>query len=264
MRSFLLTFCLLALTPPAPTAWKVTGSDLRFELSTKDLRALRGDRPVFGLQARRKDFLERFQGDPGEDRSNWEGQESMTVLSVVGTWVSYELFDESYTGGAHPGASDRYVTEDAATPSDEVGAGKAASLLELFPEHDVVEALRGDAYLQKHRVDRKAFAAARTVEALMASLGSGEDCVSFDSGREAVQHAFAFHHLEGDQVAVRIAFDYASEVCRGQKFVVGILLPVPSRLRAALERADRREEGFLMKDAKAAHAPVAAFEWKAP
>ncbi len=66
----------------------------------------------------------------------------------------------------------------------------------------------------------------------------------FEGGIDQVKRAVAFHHLEGDKVAVRIAFSYASEMCRGRKFVVGVLLPIPAALKPALERAEKHEQGL--------------------
>jgi hypothetical protein len=88
--------------------------------------------------------------------------------------------------------------------------------------------------------------------------------VGFIVGLEAVKSSVAFHHLEGNKVAVRIAFGYDNQSCRGNKFVVGILLPIPASLKPALDSAAKREEGFLMKDAKAVKAPSVSFSWEPP
>jgi hypothetical protein len=234
--------------------WKVTGTDVTFELSAKDLRAQRGGKEVFGLRARMKRFLADFRFEPDEDTSNWEASESLQVLSVVGPFVSLLREAGGYTGGAHPYASTGYATEDVTREDG------AFSLLAHFPEKDVLAALKADGFVRKNVSDAAAFAKASTVEALVASLGPESDCVGFSL--EDVQHSVAFHHLEGDKVAVRVAFGYASEACRGSKYVVGLLLPVPPALKPALERAARREEGFLMKDAKAAGAPTVSFQWR--
>lgn len=136
------------------------------------------------------------------------------------------------------------------------------SLLDAFPEKDVLKALKADAFIRKHIRDDAAFKKARTVQALMESLEPGEDCVGFSTGLEAVKSLVAFHHLEANKVAVRISFLYDYEACRGNKFVVGVLLPIPPALRPAFERAAKREEGFLMKDAKAAQAPTVEYSWR--
>ncbi len=262
LMSYVVMVALLAApAKPAPAkalTWKVTGSDVTFEMSAKDLRGLRGGKEVFGLQSRQAEFLSNFEGDADADRSDWEGFESIDVLSVVGPWVSYEQSSGGYTGGAHPYAHTAYVTED-------VAKGKGSfSLLDVFPEKDVLQALKADGFVRKHIRDEAEFKKAQTVEAMLQSLDAGEDCVGFQYGLDAVKRAVAFHHVEGNKVAVRIAFGYDNESCRGSKFVVGVLLPIPASLKPALERAAKRQEGFLMKDRKAAKAPSVRFTWAPP
>ncbi|HZI14210.1 MAG TPA: hypothetical protein VE153_27830 [Myxococcus sp.] len=257
MNSLLMVTLLAA--PAKQLTWKVTGSDVTFEMSAKDLRALRGGKEVFGLQSRKADFLADFKFDEGTDMTHWEASKSFKVLSVVGPWVSYEQSQGGYTGGAHPYGSTSYVTQDVTKEKD------AFSLLEVFPEKDVLAALKADSFVRKHIADEAAFKSATTVDALMQSLEAGEDCVGFvDSGLDSVMRSVAFHHVEGDKVAVRIAFGYESEVCRGQHFVVGVLVPIPASLRPAFDRAAKRQEGFLMKDAKAVKAPSVQFTWEPP
>ncbi|NNC18957.1 hypothetical protein HRD49_38200 [Corallococcus exiguus] len=242
-----------------PLTWKVTGSDVTFEMSSKDLRALRGGKEVFGLLSRKKGFLEDLKPDPEEtrDMSDWEAYHSFKVLSVVGPWASYEESSSGYTGGAHPYAHSGYVTWDV---TKEHGA---FNLLDVFPEKDVLQALKADSFVKEHIDDAKAFNDAKTVAGLMEILKPGEDCVGFNSsGLDNVKRSVAFHHVEGDKVAVRIAFAYDNESCRGNMFVVGVLLPIPEALKPALERARTRQEGFLMKDARSAKAPSLSFEWE--
>ncbi|NOK14436.1 hypothetical protein [Corallococcus exercitus] len=262
LLSPVMMVALLAAAPAPksqPLTWKVTGSDVTFEMSSKDLRATRDGKEVFGLQSRKKDFLANVtEGvDATQDTSDWEAAQSFTVLSVVGPWVSYEDSNGGYTGGAHPYASRIYVTRDVTKGKD------GFNLLDVFPEKDVLKALKADGYVRKYiGDDPKAFENAKTVEALLASLQAGEDCVGFEYGLDNVKRSVAFHHVEGDKVAVRISFGYAAEVCRGNMYVVGLLLPIPASLKPALERASTRQEGFLMKDAKAVKAPSVSFEWE--
>lgn len=261
MSSLVMVALLAAPAQPAPAGartWKVTGSDVTFELSAKDLRGLRGGKQVFGLQSRKAAFLSNLKPDKGADTSDWTASESFNVLSVVGTWVSYEESNEGYTGGAHPYAATFYVTEDVTKGQN------AFSLLDVFSEREVLQALKADTFVRKHIHDQTAFENAKTVEAMLESLEAGDDCVGFQYGLNDVKRSVAFHHLEGDKVAVRIAFRYDNEACRGNKFVVGVLLPIPASLRPALDRAARREEGFLMKDAKAVKAPSVSFSWEPP
>ncbi|NOK17380.1 hypothetical protein HMI50_10115 [Corallococcus carmarthensis] len=263
-RMLMISVVVAALLSAAPApksqplTWKVTGSDVTFEMSDKDVRALRGGKEVFGLLSRKKDFLENFEPDPEDTRdpSDWEAYQSFKVLSVVGPWVSYEESSSGYTGGAHPYAHSSYVTWDVTKDKG------AFSLLDVFPEKEVLKALKADGFVKKHAGDAEAFKNAKTVGAMLESLEPGEDCVGFQYGLDNVKRSVAFHHVEGDKVAVRIAFGYDNESCRGNMFVVGVLLPIPASLKPALERASTRQEGFLMKDAKTVKAPSVSFEWE--
>ncbi len=57
---------------------------------------------------------------------------------------------------------------------------------------------------------------------------------------------FSFYQIQDDKVAVRLGLSYGSEPCRGTLTQIGLWLPIPEVLRAALEGANRRQEGFLM------------------
>jgi len=61
--------------------------------------------------------------------------------------------------------------------------------------------------------------------------------------------SFAFHHVKGNDVAVRIGLSHGCEVMRGNFTQLGVYLPMPKKMRSALERAASRKEDFLMKGA---------------
>jgi hypothetical protein len=66
--------------------------------------------------------------------------------------------------------------------------------------------------------------------------------------REAFLYAFAFHHLEEGKVAVRLGFEAETPACFEQLTQVGILLPIPEKVRVPLEQAASGKAGFLMAD----------------
>jgi hypothetical protein len=59
---------------------------------------------------------------------------------------------------------------------------------------------------------------------------------------------FAFYHLEGDKVAVRLALPYFGEVNRGHYLELDLLLPVPQNLKEPLALAQTGKAGFLRQD----------------
>lgn len=269
MGSVVMVMLLAAPAQPAPAAplkWKVSGTEVSFEMTAEDLRALRGGKEVFGLKSREKEFLSNFEqeeepgttGEEARDTTGWEAFEAYSVLSVVGPWVSYEQSSSGYTGGAHPYAHTSYTLQDV---TREPGT---FSLFDVFPEKEVLQALKADTFVRKHISDQESFDTAKTVDGMLQSLEPGEDCVGFHYGLDSVKRSVIFHHVEGNKVAVRISFPYDTEVCRGNKFVVGILLNIPASLKPALDRAAKRTEGFLMKDAKAVKAPSVSFSWEPP
>ena len=60
---------------------------------------------------------------------------------------------------------------------------------------------------------------------------------------------FAFYSVQGNNVAVRISLSHAGEVCRGQMTQLGILLPIPESMKAAVAAASAGKSGLLMQRA---------------
>jgi hypothetical protein len=57
---------------------------------------------------------------------------------------------------------------------------------------------------------------------------------------------FAFHHVKGDQVAVRIGLSHGCEVARGALTQIGLYLPIPKALAEPLAAAANGRRGYLM------------------
>jgi hypothetical protein len=79
---------------------------------------------------------------------------------------------------------------------------------------------------------------------------------------EHLVRSFAFHHVSGDRVAIRVGIPYATEVCRGTLHQIGLLLPIPEALRQDLERARTGEAGFLMADREGHGALELSASWE--
>jgi hypothetical protein len=58
---------------------------------------------------------------------------------------------------------------------------------------------------------------------------------------------FAFHHVENGRVAVRFLLPHGAEIYRFRNTQIGILLPIPDRLKAAFAQASGPKNGTLMK-----------------
>ena len=103
----------------------------------------------------------------------------------------------------------------------------AAYLTDFFPEEEIVAALLKDEYLKYYIGNNHP----KTLKDL-ADIPCDE--VSFSD----INQCFAFHHIKGDQVAVRIGLPEASS---GSGFYeeLGIYLKIPPKLADFLKEADR-------------------------
>lgn len=187
------------------------------------------------------------------------------VLSIVGTIVSFEDGYEDDCGGAHPSASTRFTAIDVSKPGAvlyargketpmmdaDPSAGKIAKLTDYFAERDVLRALLADAVV-KRALRESGAAEPKTLADLprvFAENGYGLGDSGFELRPDFLTR-FAFHHTEGDRVAVRLNLPPHFSANRTQHEQFGLLLPVPATLKEALAVAASRQSGFLMKDAE--------------
>jgi hypothetical protein len=211
------------------TIWSGESGGVRIEWTTRGIVARpEGGQPV--------DLFDRAKSESG-----CEGEQELRVLSVVGSIVSYELFEATTCeGAAHPSAITLYAAVDAAHP------GKKIRLTDVFADGDVLRALMADAIVKRHLPKVPPKTTDQLVQALADTTGECE----YSFGPDLLNR-FAFHHVEGNQVAVRIGLSHGCEVARGKLTQLGIMLPVPARWRDALERANARSEGYVMRDEQA-------------
>jgi hypothetical protein len=223
--------------PPAKETvyWKGAVGGYAIHWSNRDLLITKlGGAPLYSA---RRDSLKYHQ----DMEATCEADDATQVLSVVGPIVSRE---DSYAGNcpgtAHPFASRTYSTFDLRT-------GKEADLRDWFPEDAIRKALLGDRLVQKALdVDHPGLP---TLTTLLVALDGTQspDCLYFFE-KDMVKH-FAFHHVKGNQVAVRIGLTHGCEAARGNLTQLGIYLPIPKALAGPLARAAAGREGFLMERA---------------
>ena len=185
--------------------------------------------------------------------------ENFTLLSVVGRYVTISETEDDFTvGAAHPNFYQTWIVLDTNRSSpgpilESTRTGNEPSqerllLTDLFPERDVFEALRSDGYVQKALGSKKIKAPAAPKD-LVALLVSEVGCeYGFDAD---MLSRFAFHHLEGDRVAVWLGIsNNSAQVCNKEITELGLLLPIPEALRGPLREAEARRCGYLMKALK--------------
>ena len=262
-----LAAAALAASAAESRTW-TTAAGIRFTMSDRALAAARDGREIFSTTAllaeKRREFdadveeraRELLAPDPPEyGEPIADATISYRPLSVVGPLVSLEVAGGGYSpGAAHPYGFQIIEVIDVTRPDAK------PSLLDYYEERALVEALAADPWIRRVGAAAEAPLPRTSLSALAAALNDaspgaeeGDVGCSLDAFFSVrLVHSFAFHHRAGDKVAVRIGIPYAHEVCRGEMHEVGLLLPIPAALRAELARADKREAGFLAKDAPAA------------
>jgi hypothetical protein len=205
-----------------------------------DLAAMRtgSTRPVYSVAA----ALKREFRKPDVDNGFSYYAVAFTPRSVVGTLLSYER-DDYWDGGAHPSGSETFVTVDLNSPQHPV------KLTDLFPAEEIRRALLADRIVT-HVLAREKIAAPATLEGLIKALAEkefgGEDDMMF-SFPEDLLGDFVFHHVEGGKVAVRLLLPHGTEIYRFRNTELGLLLPIPARLRSAFSQAAMGKAGALMQ-----------------
>lgn len=119
--------------------------------------------------------------------------------------------------------------------------GKPVSLLDLFTEKQVYQALMNDKFVAKVIAGQTR---PTTLDGLFALYNRGKSgCTTLE--RETLTN-FALYALQGNQVAVRLGLPYLPSIdnCTWGLDQLGLLLPVPERLRAPLQEA--QQNGTLM------------------
>jgi hypothetical protein len=286
VRSAALPLLVIALGPgdagaAGPRTWKADG--VTFELTASDFKAWTGERTgspavsIAALLAAEKKKFDGYAQDlakelAGPDPPRW-GESTMTesttfeVLSVVGTLVAIRESSGSYTpGAAHPTRYDVLHVRDLARKDG------SPSLLDYFSDKQLVHALKADPWIRRFANPEGGFAGAATLSDLVDALdvqyaqeqGEEGDCTFDVSFSTELVHQFFFHHVARDKVAVRIAIGPGSEWCNrlggGQQ--VGLLLPIPERLREHLLKADRGEAGFLAGNRKGVGSTSFSADWE--
>jgi len=168
-------------------------------------------------------------------KSSRDGSDCMQyrMLSLAGPLVSFE-YTWTSTGGAHPDNGRTFQTVDLSRNAEKI------ALIDLFPENDILTKLLADSVICARSSDT-----VTTLKELLENYrcqGIPGDLLS----------SFAFHHLKGDSVAVRIGLDWSIECryARSDPVQIGIYLPLKGILRDTLDNELHSSDtlGLLMKD----------------
>ena len=168
----------------------------------------------------------------GADSQALRMEKTYAVLSAVGPWLSVQGGTFCDCGGAHPTAVLGFYTYDLRKIRPDSGA--SADLASIFPADVILAALLHNDTIAGVLNDA-GVVSPRTLPELLKALAFkttkfGDCNFSFD---DALLSSFAFHHIEGDKVAVRFGLPPEAQVCRGQLTQIEILLPVGDATRSA-------------------------------
>lgn len=237
-KIFLGMASALFLMGAAPVQlWSGTSAGFQLNWSDTDLRVKAGNQPAVSL------FPPLPEMDP-DPQYRCEYDWGLTPLSWVGPYLSYR--EESNWGcmkAAHPGSLTEFQVKDLRAPN------KVLALNQLFPDSEILKALLADTVIrealaadpQASKGQQKFSSTAALLSALAARYGKCE----YELGKDMLKH-FAFHHIQGQQVAVRIGLSHGCEAARGNLTQLGILLKIPPALKDPLQQALKGKAGFLM------------------
>lgn len=252
------------------TIWKGFSGGIEIEWTTEDLFAKSGQKveQIFSSLAKRgyDEFLDDISTvDKTKGRStNCDYRRDFELLSVVGTLVSFRDNEYVDCGGAHPTTEMRFTTIDLARSGEVVYGqgdnamdvdlqkpGKAVKLTDYFADSDVLTTLLADRVIKRALANAPVSSPPRTLASLPEIFAKSDYVLNKTevSLRPDFLTRFAFHHIEGDMVAVRLNLPSIAFAYRSQQ--IGLMLPIPSELRQPFALAAIGQGGFFMRDAPA-------------
>ena len=248
--SLLLVANLLCFTHivQGATIWHGASGNLNICWTQADITATAKNKILFSAMAlAKKDFEADFLADHslGKDNS-CESERSFTLLSVVGSVASLEYAEITFCqGAAHPSIETKFTAIDLAKSAQTV------KLTDFFAESDILNALLADGVINTALEN----AGAKTpttltglYEALEWTNMMVKDCEYYLP--EKFLTRFAFHHLKGNQVAMRLHLSPIAHACQSTNIQLGFYLPIPNTLKEDINKAKRRKAGFLMEQSK--------------
>lgn len=172
-----------------------------------------------------------------------EYERSLKLLSIVGPIVSYQQGDSwTCVGAAHPGAYIAFQTLDLRQPQ------KKLLLTDVFAAKDILAALLKEPVIKQTLTRVRPPKPIQTLAQLSEHLQANTHECEYAFESDWLER-FAFDHLKGDQVAVRLGLSHGCEAARGRLTQLGIYLPLPAAWKGPFKQASARQAGFLMQHA---------------
>lgn len=246
VHSALAYACFFSVVPAIAKAaetsyWSGSANGTTIRWTDQDLKFFDAQgKKVFSLaDNQRKQFRQSQAKSP---QAGFERNVDIKLLSVVGPYVSFEEdTEEEWPSMPHPETHARFATVDVRKPLQPV------SLTDIFPESDLLQALSADSVIKK-AIGTKVHPA--TLAELLKRLENSQFQACPDhSGQFAltgdILTRFAFHHIDGDKVFVRIGLSnlYGANDSVTQ---IGIALLIPAQLKQSCVEASSGKKGFMM------------------
>jgi hypothetical protein len=240
----------LLLLAAALSIWTGQSGGFEFKWTTQDITVSLSDAPSKTLYSAQRLFQKEQHAIPKDMSESefrvWkseliEDDQILRILSVVGPVMSVESYEYcDYKGTAHPTLYSRYTAIDFRHPN------RSAQLSDYFPPEEIRKALLQDALVKKQLGHNKPAATLGQLVRQLSNLNIERNICEYGFDADLLSR-FAFYQIQEDKVAVRLGLSYGGEPCRGQLTQIGLWLPIPNDLRAAIENARDRREGFLME-----------------
>jgi hypothetical protein len=124
--------------------------------------------------------------------------------------------------------------------------GKVAKLTDYFPEQEVLKALLNDVLIKEALAGESPSSLTKLFK-LLEGQQFEINGVPYLFPRDFLTR-FAFHHLQGDKVGVRLGLPSSGGAARGLHAELDLLLPFPPALKEPLTLAAAGKAGFLIQD----------------
>jgi hypothetical protein len=188
--------------------------------------------------------------------------QEVQILSVIGPYMSlrYREKDDGPQGkdglaiGTHPGDT-FYLTVDLRNPGSPIHqhlleattSKPTPELQQLFGARTVLQALSADKVIKASfpkdaLVSMAAFR--NTLSEGSVEVQGPKLCGEFDKD---FLNAFCFHHIEGNNVFIRMSISGNVE-CRDNLTEIGLMLPIPPNLRVAFDEAAAKRDGVMRRE----------------
>lgn len=240
---WLIAVAVVAIPASAQQIWTGHSAGTTIVWTAKNIRAYRttSKYPVFNLYSY---LLASFKNETADPRDIYvNAEDAVSIESLVGHILS--IRDENYLEIGREERQTRLLAFDLQRSVPTKPA--SLKLTDIFPPNAIFAALMSEKRL--HAALPKG-SAPTDLSSLLKILG--DQPIKDGTCQYAVTtdflQSFAIYDYANGFATVRLGLSNFLQVCLGDMLEMDIQLEVPSSQRAGFEAAQRKKEGFLMKD----------------